>query len=202
MSGDSRAGSRAKIRKIVTLVEETRTEMGRAVDPPTRKAAAVAVIENPYAGTYVEDLTELTAIGEELGELLTERAVAALGIPGSSAESYGKAAAVGENGELEHAAAILHPKMGTPVRRVLGKGAALIPSSKKRGGLGVTIEIPLGHKDAAYVRSHFDGMEVRINDAPRANEIMVAIAVTDSGRPLARVGGLTKDQIKGEDGLR
>jgi hypothetical protein len=202
MSGDSRAGSRVKIRKIVTFVEETRMEMGRAVDPPTRKGAAVAVIENPYAGTYVEDLSELMAIGEELGELLTERAVAALGIPGSSAESYGKAAAVGENGEIEHAAAILHPKLGTPVRRVLGKGAALIPSSKKRGGLGVTIEIPLGHKDAAYVRSHFDGMEVRINDAPRANEIMVAIAVTDSGRPLARVGGLTKDQIKGEDGLR
>jgi hypothetical protein len=206
MSGDSGTGSRVgfhtKIRKIVTFVEETRTEMGRAVDPPTRKAAAVAVIENPYAGKYVEDLTELMAIGEELGDLLTERAIAALGIPGPSAESYGKAAAVGENGELEHAAAILHPKLGTPVRRVLGKGAALIPSSKKRGGLGVALEIPLGHKDAAYVRSHFDGMEVRINDAPRANEIMVAIAVTDSGRPLARVGGLTKEQIKGDDGLR
>ncbi len=191
-----------KIRKIVTFVEETRLEMGRSVDPPTRKAAAVAVIENPYAGKYVEDLTELMTIGEELGELLTKRAIAALGIPGPSAESYGKAAAVGENGELEHAAAILHPKLGTPVRRVLGKGAALIPSSKKRGGLGVTLEIPLGHKDAAYVRSHFDGMEVRICDAPRANEIMVVVAVTDSGRPLARVGGLTKDQIKGEDGLR
>src|SRR5919198_782930 len=112
------------------------------------------------------------------------------------------AAAVGENGELEHAAAILHPKLGTPVRRILGKGAALIPSSKKRGGLGTVLDIPLGHKDAAFVRSHFDGMEVRINDAPRANEIMVAVAVTDSGRPLPRVGGLTKDQIKGEDGLR
>jgi Amino acid synthesis len=202
MSGDSGIGSLARIRKIVTFVEETRTEMGRTIDPPTRKAAAVAVIENPYAGKYVEDLTELMTIGEELGDLLTERAIVALGIPGPSAESYGKAAAVGENGEIEHAAAILHPKLGTPVRRVLGKGAALIPSSKKRGGLGVTLEIPLGHKDAAYVRSHFDGMEVRINDAPRANEIMVAIAVTDSGRPLARVGGLTKDQIKGEDGLR
>jgi hypothetical protein len=206
MSGDSgtasRVGLHTKIRKIVTLVEETRLEMGRTIDPPTRKAAAVAVIENPYAGKYVEDLTELMTIGEELGELLTERAIAALGIPGPSAESYGKAAAVGENGEIEHAAAILHPKLGTPVRRVLGKGAALIPSSKKRGGLGVTLEIPLGHKDASYVRSHFDGMEVRINDAPRANEIMVAVAVTDSGRPLARVGGLTKNQIKGEDGLR
>jgi hypothetical protein len=144
----------------------------------------------------------LINIGEELGGLLTERAVAALGISGTSVESYGKAAAVGENGELEHAAAILHPKLGAPVRKALGKGAALIPSSKKRGGLGVALDIPLGHKDAAFVRSHFDGMEVRINDAPRANEIMVAVAVTDSGRPLARVGGLKKEEIKGEDGLR
>ena len=192
----------AKIRKIAIFVEETRTEMGRTIDPPTRRAAAVAVIENPYAGKYAEDLTELMLIGEELGELLTLRAVAALGIPATSVESYGKAAAVGENGEIEHAAAILHPRLGAPVRKVLGKGAALIPSSKKRGGMGVALDVPLGHKDAAFVRSHFDGMEVRINDAPRANEIVVAVAVTDSGRPLARVGGLTKDQIKGEDGLR
>ncbi|MDB5359766.1 MAG: peptide synthetase [Rhodospirillales bacterium] len=191
-----------RIRKIVTFVEEVRTEMGRTVDPPTRRAAAVAVIENPFAGRYVEDLSELTQIGEELGRILTERAVAALGIPGDQAESYGKAAAVGEEGELEHAAALLHPKLGTPVRQVLGRGAALIPSSKKRGGPGVVLDIPLGHKDAAFVRSHFDGMEVRIGDAPRAREIMVAVAVTDSGRPLPRVGGLTKDQIKGEDGLR
>ena len=193
---------KARIRKIATFVEETIREMDRQISPPTRKAAAVAVIENPCAGKYVEDLAELIAIGEELGEVLTARAVAALGIVGPSVESYGKAAAVGENGELEHAAAILHPKLGTTVRRVLGKGAALIPSSKKRGGLGVLLDIPIGHKDAAYVRSHFDSMEVRLNDAPRANEIMVAVAVTDSGRPLPRVGGLTRDQIKGEDGLR
>jgi hypothetical protein len=192
----------ANIRKIVTFVEETYTEMGQPVSPPTRRAAAAAVIENPFAGRFVQDLTELMEIGEELGSLLTERAVAALGIPGPSAESYGKASAVGENGELEHAAAILHPKLGTPVRKVLGKGAALIPSSKKRGGPGVALDIPLGHKDAAFVRSHFDGMEIRVNDAPRANEILVAIGVTDSGRPLPRVGGLAKDQIKGEDGLR
>ena len=193
---------KAKIRKIITFVEETRSEMDQPVNPPTRRAAAAAVIENPFAGKYVEDLTELMDIGEELGSLLTERAVSALGIPGPSAESYGKAAAVGENGELEHAAAILHPKLGTPVRKVLGKGAALIPSAKKRGSPGVPLDIPLGHKDAAFVRSHFDAMEIRVNDAPRANEILVAIAVTDSGRPLPRVGGLTKDQIKGEDGLR
>lgn len=192
----------AKIRKIVTIVEETHKEMGRPISPPTRRAAALAVIENPFAGRYVEDLSELIAIGEELGDILTRKAVAALGIEGEKAESYGKAALVGENGELEHAAALLHPKMGTPVRKVLGKGAALIPSSKRRGGLGAELDIPLGHKDAAYVRSHFDGMQVSVNDAPRANEIVVAVAVTDSGRPLPRVGGLTTADIKGEDGLR
>jgi Amino acid synthesis len=193
---------KANIRKIVTFVEETRSEMGRPVEPPTRRAAAVAVIENPHAGRYVEDLTDLMDIGEELGALLTARAVAALGVVGPDAQSYGKAAAVGENGELEHAAAILHPKLGAPVRKALGKGAALIPSSKKRGGPGVALDVPLGHKDAAFVRSHFDGMEVRIADAPRADEIMVAVAIIDSGRPLPRVGGLKHSEIKGEDGLR
>jgi hypothetical protein len=190
------------IRKIVIVTEETCREQDRPIDPPTRRAAAVAVIRNPFAGRYVEDLTPLMDLGEALGGLLAERAVAALGIEGAAAESYGKAAAVGENGELEHAAAILHPKLGAPVRKVLGKGAALIPSSKKRGGPGVCLDIPLGHKDAAFVRSHFDGMEIRIADAPRADEIIVAVAVTDSGRPLPRIGGLRKDEIKGEDGLR
>ena len=193
---------KARIRKLVTFVEETRREMDRDVNPPVRRAAAVAVIANPFSGRFVEDLSDLIDIGEELGGLLSQRAVAALGIPGERVESYGKAAAVGENGELEHAAAILHPKLGAPFRKTLGKGAALIPSSKKRGGPGVPIDIPLGHKDAAFVRSHFDGMEVQINDAPRANEIMVAVAVTDSGRPLPRVGGLTVAEVKGEDGLR
>jgi hypothetical protein len=193
---------KAKIRKLLTVLEETRREMDQKIEPPTRRAAAIAVIENPFAGRYVEDLSDLIEIGEELGELLAKRAVEALGIEGPRAESYGKAAAVGENGELEHAAAILHPKLGAPVRKVLGTGAALIPSSKKRGGPGVALDIPLGHKDAAFVRSHFDGMEVRVADAPRADEIMIAVAVTDSGRPLPRVGGLKKNEIKGVDGLR
>lgn len=194
--------AKAKIRKMMTVVDETLTEMGRPVDPPIRRAAAVAVIENPFAGVYVEDLTELMDVGEELGKLLAEKAIAALGIEGPTAEGYGKAALVGENGEMEHAAAILHPKLGAPVRKVLGKGAALIPSSKKRGGPGAVLDIPLGHKDAAYVRSHFDGMEVQISDAPRANEIMVAVAITTGGRPLPRIGGLKTSEIKGEDGLR
>jgi hypothetical protein len=192
----------ADIRKIVTIVEETLVEGGKPVSPPTRRAAAVAVIRNPHAGGYVENLDDLIAIGEELGRTLGERAVAALGIPGDKVESYGKAALVGADGELEHAAAILHPKLGAPLRKVLGKGAALIPSSKKRGAPGAPLDIPLGHKDAAFVRSHFDGMEVHVSDAPRANEIMVAIAVTDSGRPHPRVGGLQVSEIKGEDGLR
>lgn len=194
--------NKPKLRKLVTVVEETHREMGHGIVPPTRKAAAVAVIENPFAGRYEEDLEPLMAIGEYLGGLLGERCVAALGIAPGQAESYGKAALVGVDGELEHAAAILHPRMGAPLRKVVETGAALIPSSKKRGGPGQVLDIPLGHKDAAYVRSHFDGMEVQVSDAPRAGEIMVAIAVTDSGRPRPRVGGLRKEEITGEDGLR
>lgn len=192
----------AEIRKIVVLLEETRREMGREIAPPTRKAAALAVIANPFAGRYVEDLEPLIAIGEELGDLLGRRAVAALGVAPSAIESYGKAAMVGEGGELEHAAAILHPRMGKPLRAAVEKGAALVPSSKKMGGPGQPLDVPLGHKDAAYVRSHFDGMEVRLADAPRAGEILVAIALTDSGRPLPRVGGLTAGEAEGRDGLR
>jgi len=192
----------AKIRKIVVVVEETAVEIGKTIAPPTRKAAALAVIENPFAGGYTEDLSDLMTVGEEMGTLLGERAVAALGVAPADIESYGKAAIVGEAGELEHAAAILHPKLGAPLRNAVEKGAALVPSSKKMGGIGAAIDVPLGHKDAAYVRTHFDAMEVRVSDAPKAGEIVVAVAVADSGRPLPRVGGLTKDEVKGEDGLR
>jgi hypothetical protein len=192
----------AEIRKIAVWVEETLLEAAKPINPPTRKAVAVAVIANPFAGGYTDDLTKLMDIGAELGGLLGGRCVAALGITPAQAESYGKAAMVGENGELEHAAAILHPKLGGPLRVAVEKGAALVPSSKKMGSPGQVLDVPLGHKDAAYVRSHFDGIEVRLNDAPRANEILVAVAVTDSGRPLPRVGGLTADQAEGKDGLR
>ena len=194
--------TRAQIRKLVVQVDETRTEMGRAVDPPTRRALAMAVIANPYAGRYSENLDELVAIGEELGGLLGERCVKALGIEPAQAHSYGKAAIVGDGGELEHAAAILHPKLGAPLRLAVRKGAALVPSAKKMGGIGAAIDVPLGHKDAAFVRSHFDAVEARVSDAPRAGEIVVAVAVTDSGRPLPRIGGLQASEIKGEDGLR
>ena len=192
----------AHIRKIIVQVEETLQEMGRAVSPPTRRALAMAVIANPYAGRYSENLDELIAIGEELGALLGQKCVQALGIAPGQAHSYGKAAIVGEAGELEHAAAILHPKLGAPLRQAVEKGAALVPSAKKCGGMGAAIDVPLGHKDAAFVRSHFDAMEARVSDAPRAEEIVVAVVVTDSGRPLPRIGGLQVKEIQGQDGLR
>lgn len=192
----------ADIRKLIVQVDETRKEMGQVIDPPTRRAVAIAVIANPYAGRYSENLDELIAIGEELGGLLGQKAVKALGIEPGQAQSYGKAAIVGEGGELEHAAAILHPKLGAPLRVAVEKGAALVPSAKKQGTLGTAIDVPLGHKDAAFVRSHFDAVEARVSDAPRAGEIVVAVAVTDSGRPLPRIGGLQVSEIKGVDGLR
>jgi hypothetical protein len=192
----------ADIRKIVVQVDETHVEMGQRIDPPTRRALAMAVIANPLAGKFERNLDALVAIGEELGGLLGQRCVQALGIEPGQAHSYGKAAVVGEAGELEHAAAILHPKLGAPLRLAVERGAALVPSAKKQGGLGTAIDVPLGHKDAAYVRSHFDAIEARVGDAPRAGEILVAVAVTASGRPLARIGGLQAHEIKGEDGLR
>ncbi len=193
---------KSQIRKIIVQVDEVLQEAGQAVNPPTRRALAMAVIANPYAGKFSDNLDILMDIGEELGGLLGERCVKALGIKPEEAQSYGKAAIVGEAGELEHAAAILHPKLGAPLRKAVSKGAALVPSAKKQGTLGTAIDVPLGHKDAAFVRSHFDAMEARVNDAPRANEIVVAVVVTDSGRPHPRIGGLQLHEIIGTDGLR
>lgn len=191
-----------EVRKFVTIVEETLEEGGRKVDPPSRRAAAIAVIKNPFAGKFVDDLTPLMDVGEELGGILGRMAVKALGIPPERAESYGKAAIVGSKGELEHAAAILHPKLGKPFREAVGGGKAIIPSAKKMGIPGTEIDVPIHYKDAAFVRSHFDAMPVRVCDAPRQDEIVVALVVTDSGRPHARVGGLKKEEAKKEDGLR
>lgn len=192
---------KAEIRKVVVQIDEIHSQMGRPVDPPTRRAVAMAVIVNPFAGVYAEDLSDLSDIGLELGGLLGRRCVEALGIAPEAAHSYGKGVIVGDQGELEHAAAILHPRLGAGLRAAVGGGAALIPSAKKMGGPGTTIDVPLGHKEAARVRSHFDAVEARIGDAPRRGEIVVAIAVTDSGRPAPRVGGLTLDQVVGNDGL-
>jgi len=189
-----------EIRKMVTVVEDVFWEGGKKVEKPLRKVAAMAIIKNPFAGVFQEDLSVLIKTGEELGKVLGERAVAAL--EGRKPESYGKAAIVGEKGEFEHAAALLHPTLGTPLRTAVGGGKAIIPSVKKVAGMGAAVDIPLHYKDAAFVRSHFDGMTVSVSDSPRADEILVGIAVTSGGRPHPRVGGLKKEEAKGEDGLR
>jgi len=190
-----------EIRKIVTVVEDIFMDGERKAVRPVRKVAAIAVIRNPYAGTYQEDLSPLVDYSEEIGRTISGRAVEALG-KDRKVESYGKAAIAGEKGELEHAAALLHPKLGTPLRSAVGGGKAIIPSAKKIGRMGDSIDIPLHFKDAAFVRSHFDAMTVSIGDAPKADEILLAVAITDGGRPNPRVGGLKKEEAKGEDGLR
>ena len=178
----------ADIRKLVTIVEETRREIGQPIEPPSRQAAAVAVIANPYAGRFSRDLSALEEIGAELGDVLVRRAVDALGIAPADVNSYGKAAIVGEAGEREHAAAVLHPRLGKPVRAVIGPAGAIIPSAKKIGGPGTAIDCPLHFKNDEWMFSHFDAMEISLADAPRADEIVVILALTDSGRPLHRVG--------------
>jgi hypothetical protein len=198
----SQEGIGMEVRKYVTIVEEILSEGGRPMSPPGKRAAAVAVIKNPFAGRYQEDLTPLMDIGEELGGILGKMAVDALGIQPEAAEGYGKGAIVGENGEREHAGAILHPKLGKPFRDAVGGGKALIPSAKKVGGMGTEIDVPTHYKDAAFVRSHFDAMAIRVGDAPRADEIVVALVVTNCGRPHPRIGGLKIEEAKKEDGLR
>lgn len=189
-----------KIRKIVTNMEEIRYEGFQPLEKPIHKCSVAAVIENPFAGSYVEDLSELTEYGEYLGDYLTKLAVKVLG--GAPVHSYGKGAIIGLNGELEHGGAILHPKLGKPMREAIGGGKAIIPSAKKVAPAGAGLDVPLHYKDAAFVRTHYDAMEVRIPDAPKANEIVVVLVFTDGGRPHPRIGGLQISEIKGEDGLR
>ncbi len=191
-----------KIRKIVTQMEEVFEEGFAPLETPLKKCVVGAVIENPFAGEYVEDLSFLSDVGEELGDKLTKLAVEAMGVAPADVHSYGKGAIVGMNGELEHGGAILHPKLGKPMRAAINGGKAIIPSAKKAGGPGTSLDVPLHYKDAAFVRTHYDAMEIRIPDAPKANEIVVAIALTNGGRPHARIGGLQVSEIKGEDGLR
>ena len=194
--------TKPQIRKVYTVVEETHSDGTVQLDKPTRKAAVAVVFHNPYAGKYQEDLSLLYEWSEQLGEMLTKKAVAALGIPPEKVNSYGKGALAGGKGELEHCAALMHPALGKPMRDNVGGGKALIPSAKKLGFPGAALDVPLHFKDAAFVRSHFDAMEVRLPDAPRDDELVLIVAVTDSGRPLARVGGLKLEEVKGEDGLR
>ncbi len=195
-------GNQLEIRKIYVIMEETRADGQVKLDRPTRKAAAAAVFKNPYAGKYQEDLSLLYDWSEQLGVMLTQKAVEALGIEPAQVHSYGKAAIAGEQGELEHCAALMHPKLGKPMRENVGGGKAIIPSAKKLGYPGAAIDVPLHYKNAAYVRSHYDAMEVRVPDAPRADELVLIVCVTDSGRPLPRIGGLKLEEVKGEDGLR
>jgi len=184
-----------EVRKFVTIVEETCRESGKEVSPPHRKVASIAVVKNPLAGKYVENLDELIEIGAKMGTELTQRAIQALRVKPEQIHSFGKAAIVGTEGEFEHAAAILHPQLGQSMRKVLNAGKAVIPSAKKVAAAGGTIDIPLHYKDEMRVRSHYDAMEVRVVDAPRPDEILIAVAFTDSGRPLARVPGLTLEEF-------
>lgn len=188
------------IRKMDTIIDEIRIEAGHQVEPPVRRVIVAAVLSNPHAGRYVEDLEDLSEASVELSGMLAAAAVAQL--DGRQVHSYGKGGIAGMAGELEHVAAMLHPKFGAPLREACGGGKSIIPSAKKRGGPGTPLDLPLHYKDAAFVRSHFDAVELRIVDAPAQDELVIAVAVTDGGRPLPRVGGLTVDEAVGEDGLR
>ena len=184
-----------EIRRQLTIEDQTLIEGGRPLNTPIRKVAAIAVITNPFAGRYVDDLTELIDSGERLGEILVERILRV--IDPKEVQSYGKACIVGEAGELEHSAALMHPTFGAPVRKAIQGGKAIIPSTKKVGGPGTRIDIPFFYKDEIYVMSHLDAMDVGISDAPKSNEILLALAMTTGGRPHARIpGGVTQEEIK------
>lgn len=189
------------VRKFVTRIEEVFHEGGpRADDPPLRGVIA-AVIANPFAGRYVEDIAGFMEDLKPLGLEMSRRLLAALGGRADRIEGYGKGAIVGEGGELEHGA-LWHVPGGYAMRELLGEAKAIVPSTKKVGGLGTRIDIPITHKDASYVRSHFDAIEVGIGDAPRRDEMVLVLAMTTGARVHARVGGLAVSGIKAWDGLR
>lgn len=184
-----------EIRRLITIVEDVMVEAKRPSAKPVRRVAAIAVITNPAAGKHVESMDEFVAMGGELGTLLAQQAMAHLG-DGSKVESFGKACIVGEDGELEQAAALIHPTYGKTVRAVIGGGKAAIPSTKKVAGPGASIDIPLAYRDNASVASHFDAMEIRVPGCPKADEIVVALALTNGGRPHPRIPGLKKEDVK------
>jgi hypothetical protein len=173
------------LRKISLTKETILADSGKPTAQPITRAVAIAVIANPFAGRYVEDLSPLFAQGAELGEMVMKDLVALLPKP---ATSYGKAAIVGANGEMEHGAAVLHPRLGKPMREALGGGEAIISSNVKIGGPGASIDVPLAHKDNIWSFDHLDTITVTVADAPRPDEIVAVIAISDAGRPHPRVG--------------
>jgi hypothetical protein len=192
-------GAKMPIKRVLTFLDETRAADGRDVVPPLRKAAAVAIIDNPFAGRFVEDLSPLTRASEAIGREICAIAVRLLAP--DQAVSYGKAAVVGTNGEQEHGNAMLTTVFGNVMREAAGGGKAWISSMTKRAAPGAVIDIPLAHKDALYVRSHYDGMTLMLADAPQPNEIAIIAVYATRGRPNHRVGGLSASDIKGQDGL-
>jgi hypothetical protein len=177
-----------QVRKVVSVVETVHTEMGRPVDGLKRKVATAVVFTNPYAGQYVEDLDELVALGALLGQRLIDEALAVAGVSVDDVSAYGKAAVVGVDGEIEHAAALIHPKFGAPIRAALGKGPAIIPSTKLMGGPGTRIAAPLTNCSDIWVFDDMDAISISVDDAPRANEIVAVLALGIGGRPLHRIG--------------
>jgi hypothetical protein len=190
-----------KVRKFLVSVEEIHHEGGPVAQVPPRRGSVLAVIENPYAGAYHESIQPFMEDLKPLGIEMARKLLAALGGDPNSIEGYGKGAIIGEAGELEHAA-LWHAPGGYSMREVLGGAKAIVPSTKKVGGPGTRLDVPVTHVDASYVRSHFDAIEVGITDAPKANEMVVALVMTTGPRVHARSGGLAASEIKGEDGLR
>jgi hypothetical protein len=193
--------SKVEVRKRVTIVEEIFHEGGPVAANPLRRAAALAVIRNPFAGKYVEEIAGFMDDLKPLGLEMAKSLVAALGGQAKTIEGYGKGAIVGAAGELEHGA-LWHVPGGYAMREILGDAKAIVASTKKVGAPGTRLDVPVTHINASYVRSHFDAMEVGIADAPRADEILLALIMTTGPRVHARVGGLRASEIKGEDGLR
>jgi amino acid synthesis protein len=189
------------IRKRTICVEEIFHEGGPVAEKPLRRAAAIAVIRNPFAGAYVASIEGFMEDLKPLGLAMARQLIAALGGDAKAVEGYGKGAIVGSAGELEHGA-LWHVPGGYAMREVLGGAKAIVASTKKVGGPGTRLDVPITHINASYVRSHFDSMEVGVNDAPRADEILLALVMTTGARVHARVGGLKASEIKGEDGLR
>jgi len=189
-----------KIRKTQLIVEEISHDGGPDLAEPRRRAACLAVVQNPFAGHFVADLEAAMEDPKPLGSLMANKLVQAMGGP-EKVDAYGKGAIVGEAGEIEHGA-LWHVPGGYAMRGLVEPSHAIVPSSKKMGTLGTTLDVPLGHVDAAYVRSHFDAMTLGLPDGPKRDEIVFAIAMAFGGRPHARMGGLAASDVKGEDGLR